>query len=128
VDAFIRRFNGVLRDMPPAVFERHRAAVESALREAETQLDERTERYWHAIDREHYGFDRRERLLEAVRAVGRDDLVDAWRDLVADPDTARGLSVAVSSRAPSAAGEGFGGADAVTGAAAFKRGLEHFDE
>lgn len=114
VDGFIDRFGGVLRDMPPSVFERHRAAVESALLEAETQLDERTERYWHAIDREHYGFDRRERLLEAVRAVGRDDLAGAWRDLVADPDTARGLVVAVSSRESSAAGAMFGGADAVT--------------
>ncbi len=114
VEAFIRRFDGVLRDMPPAVFERHRAAVESTLLEAETQLDERTERYWHAIDREHYGFDRRQRLLGAVRAVGRDDLAGAWRELVADPDTARGLLVAVSGREPSAPGTTFAGADAVT--------------
>ena len=127
VDAFIDRFGGALRDMPQTVFERHRTAVESALLEAETQLDDRTERYWYEIDREHYGFDRRERLLEAVRAVVRDDLADAWRDLVADPEAARGLVVAVSSREPSASGQVFGGADAVTDAAAFKRGLGYFD-
>ena len=127
VDAFIDRFGGALRDMPQAVFERHRTAVESALLEAETQLDDRTERYWYEIDREHYGFDRRERLLEAVRAVVRDDLADAWRDLVADPEAARGLVVAVSSRKPSVSGQAFGGADAVTDAVAFKRGLGYFD-
>ena len=77
VDAFIRRFAGALRDMPPAVFERHRAAVESSLLEAESRLDDRTERYWGEIDREHYEFDRRERLVEAVlHAVDRDELAD----------------------------------------------------
>ena len=127
VDAFTHRFGAVLRDMPPAVFERHRAAVESALLEAETRLDDRTERYWHEIDREHYGFDRRERLLEVVRTVTRDDLAGAWRDLVADPEAARGLVVAVSSREPSASGQEFRGAEPVTDAAAFKRGLRYFN-
>ena len=127
VDAFIHRFGGTLRDMPQAVFERHRAAVEGALREAETRLDDRTERYWHEIDREHYGFDRRERLLEAVRAIGRDDLADAWRDLVADRGAARGLVVAVSSREPAASGQAFPGVEPVIDPAAFKHGLRFFE-
>ena len=88
VDSFLDRSTAALRDMPRAVFERHRGAVESSLLEEETRLDERTGRYWHAIDREHYEFDRRERLLEAVRAVTRDELVDAWHDLVTGPETA----------------------------------------
>ena len=43
--AFIRRSGAVFRDMPSAVFERHRTVVENALLEPETRLDERTERY-----------------------------------------------------------------------------------
>ena len=128
VGSFLDRFGAALRGMPPAVFERHRAAVESVLLEAETRLDERTERYWGEIDREHYEFDRRERLLEAVRAVSRDEVVDAWRDLVAAPETARGVVVAVSGRSPPASGRAFRGAEPVADTGAFKRGQRYFEE
>ena len=128
VDAFVRRSVDVLRDMPPAVFERHRAAVESYLLEAETRLDERTGRYWDEIDREHYEFDRRERLLEAVRAVTREELADAWRDLFVTPQTARGVVVAVSAGERPASGQVFRGAEPVADAVAFKRGQRYFDE
>ena len=128
VDSFIRQSADVLRDMPPAVFERHRAAVESSLLEAETRLEDRTERYWGAIDREHYAFDRRERLLEALRTVTRDELAAAWRDLFVAPETARGVAVAVSAGIPPASGPVFRGAESVTDAGAFKRGQRHFDE
>ena len=128
VDSFIGRSADVLRDMPAAVFERHRTAVESSLLEAETRLEDRTERYWGAIDREHYAFDRRERLLEALRTVTRDDLAAAWRDLFVAPETARGVAVAVSAGTPPASGRGFRGAESVTDAGAFKRRQRHFDE
>jgi len=128
VAAFIRRSGAVLRDMPAAVFERHRSAVENALLEPETRLDERTERYWDEIDREHYGFDRRERLLEALRAVTREDLADAWHDLFADPETAAGVAVAVSAGEPSASDRAFPGAKPVADAETFKRGQRYFGE
>ena len=128
VDAFVRRSADVLRDMPPAVFERHRAAVESYLLEAETRLDERTGRYWEEIDREHYEFDRRERLLEAVRAVTREELADAWRDLFVTPETARGVVVAVSAGERPDSGQVFRGAEPVADAVTFKRGQRYFDE
>ena len=128
VDAFIRRFAGVLRDMPPAVFERHRAAVESSLLEAESRLDDRTERYWGAIDRERYEFDRRERLVEALQAVDRDELAVAWHDLFVAPETARGVAVAVSAGPPPESGQVFQGAEPVADAGAFKRGQRRFDE
>jgi len=121
-------FGAVLRDLPPAVFERHRTAVESALLETETRLDERTERYWGEIDREYYAFDRRQQLLEAVRAITRDELADAWRDLFVAPETARGMVVAVSASAPPASSQAFGGAEPVADAGAFKRERRYFDE
>ena len=128
VDAFIERCGAVLREMPGAVFERHRAAVESPLRKAETRLGERTARYWSEIDRENHEFDRRERFLEAVHAVTRDELADAVRDLVAAPETARGGVVAVSNREPPPGDEVFRGAVPVVDADAFKRGRRCFDE
>ena len=128
VDAFLDRSGAALRDMPRAVFERHRSTVESSLLEAETRLDERTARYWDEIDREHFEFDRRERFLDAVRAVTQDQLVDAWRDLAAAPETARGVVVAVSTREPPASGDAFRGAEPVADAAACKRRQRYFDE
>ena len=126
VDAFVRRSVAVLRDMSPAVFERHRSAVESVLLEPETRLDERTERYWDEIDRGHHEFDRRERLLEAVRALTREDLAEAWSDLFTVRETARGVAVAVSAGDPPASAEAFGGAEPVADAETFKRGQRYF--
>ena len=128
VDAFIERFGTVLLEMPDAVFERHRTAVESSLAKAETRLGERTVRYWGEINRENHAFDRRERFLEAVRGVTRDEFADAGRDLVVARETARGVVVAVSDREPSAGGAVFGGAEPVVDPGAFKRGQRYFDE
>ena len=128
VDSFLDRSDAALRDMPRAVFERHRAAVERSLLEAETRLDQRTERYWGEIDRDHYAFDLRERLLDAVRAVTRDDLADAWRDLVTAPETARGVVVAVSNLPPPTSGRTFRGAEPVADPGVFKRGQRYFEE
>ena len=128
VESFIDRTATVLRDMPSDVFARHRTAVESYLLEAETRLDDRTERYWGDIDREQFEFDRRDRLVEAVRAVTRDALADAWHDLFAAPETARGVVVAVSAGESPVAEQSFGGAEPVVDAEAFKLGQRYFDE
>ena len=127
VAAFLQRADGVLRDMPAAEFERHRAAVESALLEADTRLDDRTGRYWYEIDREHYEFDWRQQLLDALRSISRADVAKAWRDLVTAPETSLGVTVAVSGQKPPAADAPFGGAELVTDASEFKRRQQFFD-
>ena len=127
VDAFLQRAGDVLRDMPAAEFERHRAAVESALLEADTRLDDRTGRYWYEIDREHYEFDWRQQLLDALRSISRADVAKAWRDLVTAPETSLGVTVAVSGQKPPAADAPFGGAELVTDASEFKRRQQFFD-
>ena len=128
VEAFIERSGDALRAMPDAVFVRHRTAVESALLEAETRLDERTARYWTEIDREHYRFDWRERYLESVGAISQDDLLAAWQDLVAAPKSARGVVAVVSKQPPATPGLAFGGAERVLDAVEFKRRQRYFDE
>ena len=142
VDAFLGRFGAALREMPRVVFERHRAALESAFLEADTRLGERTARYWNDIAREHYTFDRRERLAEAVRAVTRDDLAEIWRELATAPESARGVAVAVSAResaasgrTPSGSGQAHpasdrasGGAETVADPDDFKRRQRYFDD
>ena len=129
MEAFVERFDTVLGNMPDEDFERHRRAVESALLEAETRLGERTERYWTEIRRERYGFDSRERFLEAIRALTREELLTAWREVVLAPETARGVVVAVSAgERPDAANPLLLGARPIANVAAFKRGLRYFGE
>ena len=133
VDAFLGRFGAALREMPRAVFERHRTTLEGALLEADTRLDERTARYWNDLSREHYTFDRRERLAEAVRAVTRDELAETYRDLVTASESARHVVVAVSAGerpvpGQAASGQAFGGAETMIDPDAFKRRRRYFDD
>ena len=129
VEAFAERFEAVLGGMSDEDFERHRRAVESALLEAETRLDERTDRYWAEIQRERFEFDSRERFLEAVRALTREELLTAWREVVLAPETARGVTVAVSAgEPPDDADPLLLGARPIADAAAFKRELRYFGE
>ena len=128
VGDFLDRSGAALRDMPPEVFERHRTALLGALLEAETRLDERSGRYWSAIARGHYEFDRRERLAREIRALTREALADAFRDLATAPESARGVAVAVSAREPAAGGGGFRGAEAVASASAFKLRQRWFED
>ena len=128
LDAFLTRFDSVLRAMSSEEFERHRRAVENELLEADTQLDERTAWYWAEIGRERYGFDSRERFLAAVRAIDREALVAAWREVVLAPETARGVLVAVSPGKPPDAGPLLLGARPIADAGEFRRGLQYFDE
>ena len=129
VEAFLDRFDTVLRGMSDTDFERHRRAVESALLEAETRLDERTDRYWAEIERGRYAFDSRARLLEAIRAITREELVAAWHEVVMAPASARGVVAAVSARKPpDDADPLLLGAHPIADPGAFKRGRRYFDE
>ena len=127
VDAFIERFGDALPELPSAVFERHRSALDRALSRAEVRLGERTTRYWNEIDRENFEFDRLERVIEAVRSLTWDECVDAGRDLVVDPSSARALVVGVSKSEAPAGGEWFQGAESITETSVFKRSRRYFD-
>jgi secreted Zn-dependent insulinase-like peptidase len=82
MDTFVREYHSKLKDMDATEFERHKAALLTNILEEETQLQERTNRYWNELDREHYAFDLRERMAAAVRAVTLDDLESFYRDFL----------------------------------------------
>ena len=127
VEAFLARFDTVLGGMSDEDFERHRRAVESALLEAETRLDERTDRYWAEIQRERLEFDSRERFLDAVRTITREELLAEWREVVLAPETARGVVVVVSADKPPDDGSLLLGARPIGDLDEFRRGLEYFE-
>ena len=128
VDSFIERFGDALSELPGAVFERHRTALDRALSRAEVRLGERTTRYWNEIDRENFKFDRLERFIEALRSLAWDECAETVRDLLVDRKTARAVIVGVSKSEAPAGGELFQDAQSIIDAGAFKRARRYFDD
>lgn len=79
VRAFAEQFEARLSNLDEAQLQREKQAVISRLLEKERQLGDVSGRYWREIDRQATGFDSRQRLAEAIRAVTRDELVDTLR-------------------------------------------------
>ncbi|MDX1514890.1 MAG: insulinase family protein, partial [Gammaproteobacteria bacterium] len=76
---FLKDFHAALKRMDGKEFARHQTALIGNIMEEETRLQERTNRYWTELDREHYEFDLRERLVEAVRVATRDQIESFFR-------------------------------------------------
>ncbi len=72
INQFIGRFVSNLADMPADEFERHRQALIVQLSEQDKQLSQRSNRYWHEIDRGNFSFDTREQLIAAVQAMDKE--------------------------------------------------------
>jgi secreted Zn-dependent insulinase-like peptidase len=105
VEAFLVDFAPTIDNMDQATFERHRAALLTNLLEADTQLDDRTARYWNEIDREYYEFDLREKLATAVRATTLEELRASYRELLVGADRKRLVIRAIGQRHNVAASE-----------------------
>lgn len=52
-----------------ADFERYKKAVISRLEEKETNIGQRSNRYWSEIDKQNYSFDSKQQLIDAVAAL-----------------------------------------------------------
>jgi secreted Zn-dependent insulinase-like peptidase len=72
-----------------ATFERHKTALLGNLLEADSTLDDRSNRYWNEIDREHYAFDLREKLAAAIKDVSLDELKASYEKILRSNDSRR---------------------------------------
>ncbi|TVP53690.1 MAG: peptidase M16 [Halomonadaceae bacterium] len=82
VQQFLEDFSSRLEDLSTAEFEQQKAAVVTRLSEEETQLRAISERYWQEIDRSNPNFDTREKMIQSVRALEQQQLVDIYREQV----------------------------------------------
>lgn len=73
IDEFMGAYTHKLAELEAEALEDNKNAVLSRLLERDTQLDERTNRYWNEIDRGYFEFDLRERFAAAVRSITLDD-------------------------------------------------------
>lgn len=82
VESFLDEYGVKMAELDQATFEQHKAALLNNLLEADGTLDERTQRYWNELDREHYAFDLRENLAAAIKEVTLAELQASYEDLL----------------------------------------------
>ena len=82
VKAFAADFEQTLMAMTPPALEREKQAVISNLLEQDRQLGEISSRYWQEIDRGETDFNSRQKLAEAIRHVGHQELLTTFREAV----------------------------------------------
>ncbi|WP_368087228.1 hypothetical protein [Marinobacter sp. AC-23] len=88
VREFTTGFEETLGNINKERLEREKQAVISSILEQDRQLGEISGRYWREIDRGADGFDSREQLAEAVKAVSLEDLKTTFKDAVLNRDRA----------------------------------------
>ncbi|MGQ0656832.1 MAG: insulinase family protein [Chromatiales bacterium] len=89
IDQFLGVFAQTIDAMSAQEFAHHKAGVLIRVLDAEERLKERTDRYWSELDLQHYGFDTRERLADAVHALTRQELRKFYSRALLGPDRRR---------------------------------------
>jgi secreted Zn-dependent insulinase-like peptidase len=59
--------------MPTDLFESHRSSLHARLLDREQRLQSRSDRYWNELDQQHYRFDSRTRLAQALETITIED-------------------------------------------------------
>ena len=70
-------------------FIEHRTSLVKDIMKAEEKLRDRSGRYWTEIDREHYTFESRENLTEAVTNISFADFQDFFLNSIIHPNVSR---------------------------------------
>ncbi|KKL73558.1 hypothetical protein LCGC14_2073670, partial [marine sediment metagenome] len=84
IERFLVEFDRQLQEMPEAEFESHRQAVLTGLREQPKSLAEQSSRFWGSIDSRDYDFSRRQKLIDGVALLSREDMVQTYTALLMD--------------------------------------------
>lgn len=71
---FLKSRVETLSTLEEADFERYKQAVISRLEEKETNLGQRSNRYWSEIDKKNYDFNSKQQLIEAIAATSLEQL------------------------------------------------------
>lgn len=88
VSEFSDAFEERLSSLSDSDLAREKQAVISKLEEQDRQLSEVSERFWREIDRGATDFDSRDRLVAAVKAVDREQLLEVYRRAVLERNRA----------------------------------------
>ncbi len=124
IATFVQQYREELMAMSDEELERHKSGLISRILEQSRTLSDETERLWTDIRFSHYDFDSPDQLADAVRAIDKDQLVDAYDALLLSRDRRTLVVRAVPEQAMEriTQSRADGGLEPVTDALAFKRG------
>jgi secreted Zn-dependent insulinase-like peptidase len=111
IEVFLDEYSSDIAALDEATLQQHKISLLSDLLEADGTLDDRTNRYWNELDREHYDFDLRERLAAAINDVTLAELKASYESLLRSSNSKRLIVRAPGLRHNVAAGT-YGGSEA----------------
>ena len=111
VDTFLDEYSATIAELDRVTFEKHKAALLGNLLEADSMLEDRTNRYWNELDREHYAFDLRDRLAAAIENVTLEEFKSSYEELLRSRESRRLVVRAQGLRHTAAASTPGGGSD-----------------
>ncbi|MBL09803.1 MAG: hypothetical protein CL402_04670 [Acidiferrobacteraceae bacterium] len=86
---FLEDFEKSMENMEELEFIEHRTSLVKDIMKVEEKLRDRSGRYWTEIDREHYTFESRENLTEAVTNISFADFQDFFLNSIIHPNVSR---------------------------------------
>jgi secreted Zn-dependent insulinase-like peptidase len=123
IDRFVHEFRERLAGMTDEAFDSYRQGLLTVLREKDTSLERRSQRLQASLALGDYGFDRRERLIAAVEATKKSDVLALYDGSLLAADSRR---LVIQSAGNGRGGEALAakdGFEALKDAAAFRRGI-----
>ena len=92
IDRFIADHVRVVEQMSDEEFMEYRTALLVDINQQDGNLAHRSSRLWHELENGYIDFDKRERMTTAVSEMTKQDLVDAYRDMLLSDDRRRLIS------------------------------------
>ncbi|WP_198343016.1 insulinase family protein [Oleiphilus messinensis] len=74
--AYLSKQVDALTAMPDEQFERHKQALISRIKEKETTLQQRSNRFWSEIDRNNEGFNTQDQLVSAIQGLDKPAMLE----------------------------------------------------
>ncbi|PVZ66288.1 insulinase family protein [Pelagibaculum spongiae] len=85
IDAFLEQQSQAMSELSDADLMQYKQGLIGDLRKKDTSLAARNGRLFGSIEEQDYSFDLRERIAQAVEAVTKDQLVESYQQLLANP-------------------------------------------
>ena len=102
IEKFLAHMRGVLEKMPETEFEEQKTALAHELAEKLNNILEESARFWSTIRSGYFDFNRREKDLEILRSINKDDVLKVFKTFLDPASNSRSkLSIHMRSQNPS---------------------------
>ena len=91
-EAFLSSYAKALIELSDDTYKATQAGLIARILKEETQLSDVASRYWAELDRQAHAFDTREKLVEAIRRIDKDALLDYFERMINGEQSAGLLS------------------------------------